>query len=111
MRVYIAGPMTGLPECNFPAFHAAAAAWRDMGWSVANPAESFNGDATLPYLTYCKNDVVLLMACDVIALLPGWDAPTARGSLWEFAIATELLGMMYVDALKPYPPPIRRDNR
>ena len=26
--VYIAGPMTGLPDFNYPAFHAAASAWR-----------------------------------------------------------------------------------
>lgn len=46
MRVYIAGPMTGLPEYNFPAFHAAAKAWRDAGWEVLNPAEAFDGDTT-----------------------------------------------------------------
>lgn len=42
-RLYLAGPMTGLPDFNYPAFHAAAAAWRAAGWTVANPAENFNG--------------------------------------------------------------------
>jgi hypothetical protein len=105
MRVYLSGPMTGLPDCNFPAFHAAAAAWRSMGWDVANPAESFGGDATLPYLTYCRHDVKLLKTCDLIAVLPGWDAPTARGSLWEVAIAAELLKLPIADALAPFPLP------
>jgi hypothetical protein len=27
-RIYIAGPMTGLPDMNYPAFYAAADAWR-----------------------------------------------------------------------------------
>lgn len=104
MRVYIAGPMTGLPEFNFPAFHAAAAAWRAAGWDVANPAESFNGDASLPYLKYCEHDVDLLTTCDAIAMLPGWDAATARGSMWEYAIATRLLGLPAYPADAPVRP-------
>ena len=39
MRVYISGPMSGLPELNFPAFHAAAASLRAKGLDVVNPAE------------------------------------------------------------------------
>lgn len=39
MKVYIAGPMTGLPNHNFEAFNAAAEAWRQAGWEVVNPAE------------------------------------------------------------------------
>lgn len=38
-RIYLAGPMTGLPEHNFPAFHAEAARLRGLGYQVENPAE------------------------------------------------------------------------
>lgn len=37
--VYIAGPMRGIPEYNFPAFHAAAEKWIDLGYNVISPAD------------------------------------------------------------------------
>ncbi len=37
--IYIAGPMRGYPQFNFPAFHGAAAFLRAHGWKVCNPAE------------------------------------------------------------------------
>ena len=39
MKYYIAGPMTGRPNNNFQAFHAAAANLRGQGHEVVNPAE------------------------------------------------------------------------
>ncbi len=39
MNTYVAGPMRGLPEFNFPQFHAAAAHLRAQGHTVFNPAE------------------------------------------------------------------------
>jgi hypothetical protein len=100
-RIYIAGPMTGLPDFNYPAFNAAAAAWREAGWTVINPAEAFDGDKGKPYTEYVRHDLRALRVVDAIAMLPGWDGPNARGSVWERFIVTDLFGMPAYDATKP----------
>ena len=41
-KVYVAGPMRGIPEFNFPAFFAAADKLRGDGFAVFNPAERDN---------------------------------------------------------------------
>jgi nucleoside 2-deoxyribosyltransferase len=103
-RIYIAGPMTGLPLHNLPAFDEAARAWRAAGWHVVSPAESFNRDCTLPYRYYVEHDVYLIKSCDALAMLPGWDSKTARGSVWEYFIAKALLGLPVFDASRAMPP-------
>ncbi len=39
MRVYLSGPMTGIPEFNFPRFREVAAHLRAQGHEVVSPAE------------------------------------------------------------------------
>jgi hypothetical protein len=36
---HLSGPMSGLPEHNIPAFNAAAAQLRGLGFCVVNPVE------------------------------------------------------------------------
>ena len=94
-RIYIAGPMTGVPEHNFPAFHAAAERLRQAGWEVVNPAENFGGQTDLPREAYLRADVALLVTCNAIAMLSGWE--DSRGAKLEYLLAREL-GMPVLDA-------------
>jgi hypothetical protein len=108
LKIYIAGPMTGIPDLNFPAFHAEAARLRVLGYEVINPAE-INGGADelvataamnaqqyqVHYRKCMANDIAALLACDGIALLPNWKA--SRGAKLEHHIA-ETLGMFAIEA-------------
>jgi len=94
-RIYIAGPMTGHAEHNFPAFQAAAKRLHEAGWEVVNPADNFGGRTDLPRSSYLRADVVLLLQCDAVALLPEWE--TSLGAKLEFLLAREL-GMPIIDA-------------
>lgn len=78
MRIYIAGPCTGLPLMNYPAFHAEAARLRDMGFVVENPAE---GPELPTWEAYMRRALRQMLTCDLVALLPGWEA--SRGATIE----------------------------
>lgn len=87
-RVYIAGPMTGYPEHNYPAFTVAAATLRAQGYDVVSPHELHDDDMTRPFDWYLRRDIAALVTCDAIALLPGWEH--SRGAQLEYAVASGL---------------------
>jgi hypothetical protein len=114
MKIYVAGPMRGIPEFNFPAFHAAAAKLRAEGHEVFNPAERDNerhgqdiskgnatGDEALAAAQHGFNlrvalgdDLAWICAtADAIALLPGWE--NSKGAKAERATA-EALGLQEI---------------
>ncbi|KTT15843.1 DUF4406 domain-containing protein [Pseudacidovorax intermedius] len=93
-RWYVAGPMTGLPDLNFPAFHAAAATLRAAGHHVENPAE-INADPKAGWVDCMRADIQRLVTCDAVLLLPGWR--NSRGATLEHHIA-QALGLQLVDA-------------
>lgn len=86
-RIYLAGPMTGLPELNFPAFHAEAARLRKLGYDVVNPAE-INLDTGAKWEDCMRLDIRELITCGGLALLPGWH--NSRGAALERKIADGL---------------------
>lgn len=91
-RVYVAGPMAGMPELNFPAFNKAAKSLRSFGVEVVNPAE-LNVGIEGNWAACMRNDVRELVTCDTLALLPGWER--SRGAQVENRLARDL-GMRVV---------------
>lgn len=109
MKLYLAGPMRGIPEFNFPTFMAAAARLRSDGHIVFNPAERDNevhgtdiskgnltGNESIATAQYGFNlrdalgaDLAWICAeAEGIALLPGWE--NSKGATAERATALAL---------------------
>jgi hypothetical protein len=105
MRVYIAGPMSGIPEFNFPLFNKVAQELRDKGHSCFNPAA--RDLERLPTVDFASGDVekvkaqgfslrealaddtnYICLEADAIVMLPGWEF--SLGARAEHALATAL---------------------
>ena len=87
MKIYIAGPCTGIEALNYPAFNAAAARLRAEGHEVINPAENPEPPCG-SWIGYMRMSVGQVVTCDAIFMLPGWR--TSRGAILEHLIAKRL---------------------
>ena len=106
MKVYLAGPMRGIADFNYPAFHAAAAKLRAEGHTVFNPAER---DIEVHGHDICRGSMLIeeiekkgfslrralgedlswiCAEADCVALLPGWEG--SSGAIAELAAARAL---------------------
>lgn len=98
-RVYLSGPMTGLPDMNFPLFNKAAATLRAKGMEVVNPAE-ICADQPGSWEKFMREDIKALCDCDMIVLLPGWES--SKGAHLELHIAHRVgLEVTYLERLAP----------
>lgn len=84
-RIYLAGPMSGIKDFNFPAFHERADSLAAQGYDVVNPAT--HGDVE-SWDFYIRKDLKLLLDCDAVAVLPGWRA--SKGASLEVHVARTL---------------------
>lgn len=86
VRVYLSGPMTGLPEMNRPAFAAAALALRAAGYEVVSPAEIDCG--TVDWHVCMRKVVAAMLTCHGVAMMEDWE--TSKGSRIEHRLAAEV---------------------
>lgn len=117
MKIYLAGPMRGIENFNFPAFFEAAEMLRARGHEVFNPAErdtkewggerlrSEKGDENEVADNLGMDKISLARHCfladtnwictqaDAIYVLPGWE--TSKGAKAEKALG-EAIGLMIV---------------
>lgn len=107
-KVYLAGPMRGLPNFNFPAFDSGAAQLRAVGYHVFSPAERDRmvyGSGVADSPTGDEYEVAeregfsvrealaddtqwIAKYADAVVVLPGWREST--GALAETALATAI---------------------
>lgn len=112
-KIYIAGPMRGKHDFNYPAFRDWAKLHRDVGWEVENPAEigaaygtpeQINADPAL-LAAVMAAEIHALETCDAIYLLDGWQ--NSEGARKELATAIAY-GLKIYLAPVVYIPLIRR---
>lgn len=98
MIVYIAGPMTGIEDFNYPAFRTAESELGKRGIECLNPADSEqHNDTGKPQAWdwYMRHALRMVTQSDAICLLPGWEQ--SRGAQIEVTVA-EALGL----DIRPY---------
>ena len=114
MKIYLAGPMLGIAEFNFPAFYAAAYELRRQGHSVFSPAERdterhgkdiSKGNATGSEEVAIKEHGFNLREAlgedmeficrhaDALAMLPGWEKSTGARAEHATGVA---LGLRFI---------------
>jgi hypothetical protein len=119
MKVYLAGPMRGIAEFNFPAFHAYATQLRAQGHEVFSPAEKDNerhgtdisknnptGSEHVAVKDHgfnlrealCIDLTFICHHADAVAVMPGWE--NSKGAKVEKATAEALgLQIIYLEPL------------
>lgn len=93
-RVYIAGPMSGLPDLNYPAFRSAALVLRSHGYFVENPAENEAPEPAPTWADWMRLGLTQMLTCSHVLLLPGWQK--SKGAIIEARTALDL-GLIVID--------------
>lgn len=94
-KVYVAGPISGMPDYNRVAFAVMTDKLRKAGFEVVNPHETcrsivaeHEGTEKELWIKCMRADIKQLMDCDYITLLPGWER--SKGCRIEIALCKEL---------------------
>lgn len=76
-KVYLAGPMRGYDQLNYPAFDKGKALLEAKGWQVFSPADH---DRELGFedlrASFEWDLITILRDVDAIVMLPGWEHST-----------------------------------
>lgn len=107
-HAYIAGPMSGIPNFNYPLFNRIANKYRNLGFNVFNPAErdterhgtdiskgNTTGDiaqATSEHgfdlrVALGEDLEYICRVATTIVMLPGWENSKGARAEWATAVA------------------------
>ena len=103
-RIYIAGPMHGYPDNNYPAFIAAEEYLKGLGYAIENPARTapefqHRTPNRMELDEIIKADLEKIMECTGMYMLNGWE--TSIGAMAEFHLARWLGIKIFYEAEIP----------
>lgn len=89
MKIYVSGPITGIPNKNREVFNSTAERLRSLGHEALNPfdleaIDNYGDDWTLNM----RRDLQYLVDCESLCLLPGWEE--SKGARLEVIVALGL---------------------
>lgn len=96
-RAYLSGPMSGIPNFNFPAFMSAADQLDELGFDVLNPASRGWGDGDpvtgtnsghTGWQEFLRVDTAWVAGANCVFVLPGWQH--SKGATFEVFVAWTL---------------------
>lgn len=87
MKVFVSGPMSGLPGNNFANFNRAARYLANEGYDVVNPADTGTVEGW-EWTDYMRLSLQQLLDCDAVAYLEGWE--DSDGASLEISVAESL---------------------
>jgi hypothetical protein len=99
-KIYIAGPINGIPDGNKHGFLAMANRLEELGYDYINPRAKGWEEADIPegmdLWTYMmKLSLQEMMDCNSILLLDGWE--DSRGASIEYRLALDLAMPIYFE--------------
>lgn len=121
---YLAGPMRGYEEFNFPAFHSATSVLRGLGYGIISPAEmdlemgldptvaNTSAEGEFDVADALRRDTAAIAGpgCDGVVLLPGWEASKGANAERAFALAIGKEVWLYLSPdlplVRPDPAPV-----
>ena len=102
-KVYVSGPMSGMPDFNRPMFHEISAHLRSSGFDAVSPPELYAGT---DWHEAMRADLLALPQCHHIVLLPGWKQSVGAGVELSIALMLEIQAheaIRHFDGWQTYP--------
>ena len=85
-RIYVAGPMTNIPDYNYPAFRDMHKRLTACGFvDILDPTTIAEGDTSKPYDFYIRESLKLLTKAEAMIMLDGWEK--SKGACLEYQAA------------------------
>lgn len=85
IKVYISGPVSGMPYLNRYAFDAMKRLLTNAGFEPVSPLDGVDPKEEKPYVEYMVDALKLLDKCDAIIFLPYWKG--SYGARMEYLFA------------------------